>query len=182
MAKTSLKVIVASKNPIKLASAQQAFETCFPDVTVELVAVEVSSGVSEQPMSGEETMQGALNRAVSAAHSDADYSVGIEGGMSFYTLNDREYGIEVCWVCVHDCKTGKHEIATGPGFPVFPNIIGLMHQGLNLTDAMQKEYGLTNLGQKNGYIGWLSNDAITRQSSNYEAVLLALSALVKEES
>ena len=178
--KFEMEVIVASKNPVKLASKQQDFESYFTHEQIEYTCVEAASDVSEQPMSSEETIRGAINRATNASRREADFAVGIEGGMSFYKIDNREYGVEICWVAVVDCKTGEHEIACSPGFSVLPHIVERMHQGQNLSEAMEQEYGIKNLGQKNGYIGWLSNDFITRQSSNYEAILLALSSLAKE--
>lgn len=176
-----MKVIVASKNPTKLASTKQAFDHYFKGQKITYASSEVASGVSDQPMSIEETIQGAINRAKAASSPDADFSVGIEGGMSFYKIGGHEYAVELSWVCVYDCQTGTNEIASSAGFPVFPKVIKHLHNGQNLTQAMAKEYGLQDLGQKNGYIGWLSGDVITRQSSNYEAVYLALSSLMKEE-
>lgn len=178
-----MKIIVASKNPVKVACTKQAFEMCFPGKEIEYTAVETASDVSEQPLGQEETLRGAINRARSASNPAADFSVGIEGGVSFLQADDgRQHNIEICWVCVYDCKNEKYEIASSPGFPVLPNIVQRLHEGQNLSQAMASEYGLKDLDKKNGYIGWLTNDALTRQSSNYEAVLLALCALIKEES
>lgn len=177
-----MNVIIASKNPVKIACTKQAFETCFPNKKITYVAVDAASGVSEQPLTQEETIQGAINRAKNASDSKADFSVGIEGGVSFMkSADDREHGMEICWVCVYDCKSGKYEIGSSPGFPILPKIVEHLRQGQDLSKAMEIEYDLRDLGKKNGYIGWLTNDAITRQSSNYEAVLLALCSLVKEE-
>jgi non-canonical (house-cleaning) NTP pyrophosphatase len=86
------------------------------------------------------------------------------------------------WVCVRDNKTGLVEIANSAGFSVFERVLKHIEAGKNLSDAMFDEYGLENLGQKNGYIGWLSNDLTTRETSNFEAVYLALCSLMKEEA
>jgi inosine/xanthosine triphosphatase len=176
-----MKVVVGSKNPIKLASSEQAFSTYFPNETIEYLAAETESGVSEQPMSVEETIRGAVNRAMNACRPGTDFSVGIEGGLSLYDIDGQEHGIEISWACVYDCRTGVHELASSAGFPIFPQILDQIKAGKALSEAMHDEYGFVNLGQRNGYIGWLSNDVITRQSSNFEAVLLALSSLCKEE-
>lgn len=176
-----MNVVVGSKNPTKLASVKQAFDRYFDSQVIDYQTLETDSGVSEQPLSVEETIQGALNRAVNAAQAvTADFSVGIEGGISFYTMNGHEYGVEISWVCVRDCTSGQSEIASSAGFPVFPKVVAHIKQGKTLSDAMAEEYGMQQLGQKNGYIGWLSDDEITRQSSNFEAVFLALGSLMKE--
>lgn len=176
-----MKVIVASKNPAKLAAIQKAFTAYFPKQKLDFICQKTASGVSEQPLTIEETIQGAINRVRSCQNQKADFAVGIEGGISFYTLDDHEYAVEISWVCVLNCHTGVNEIACAPGFPVFPHVLKHIHAGKSLSAAMEDEYGLKNLGKQNGYIGWLSNNVVTRESSNFEAVYLALSSLMKEQ-
>ena len=175
-----MKVVVASGNPIKMACTQKAFTEYFTDQKIEFDAQAADSEVSEQPMTIDEAIQGAINRAQNVASGQFDYAVGIEGGLSFHEVGGREHAIEISWVCVYDCQNNRYEIASAPGFPILPKVLGHIHQGQHLSQAMETEYGLKNLGQQNGYIGWLSGNKITRQSSNYEAVLLALSSLNKE--
>ncbi len=176
-----MKVVVASKNPVKLAAVQQAFGTYFPDETLEYSCVIVPSGVNEQPMSTEETVRGALGRARNACFSGYDYAVGIEGGLSFTAVNGTEYAFEQTWAAVIACKTSASEIASGPTFPILPNVLAHLHEGKNLKDAMAEEYGTVDLGRKEGYNGWLSKNRIDRQSASHQAVYLALCALIKDE-
>ena len=77
-----MRIIVASKNPVKIASASEGFMRMFPEETFEFVGVSVPSGVSDQPMSNEETLTGAMQRAENASKDtpDADFWVGLEGG------------------------------------------------------------------------------------------------------
>lgn len=58
------KIIVASKNPVKVHAVEQAFGKMFPDEIFEIEGVSVLSGVSEQPLSNEETYTGAMNRVM----------------------------------------------------------------------------------------------------------------------
>src|SRR5690554_1184628 len=76
-------VIVASKNPVKIQAAQEGFARMFPGEEFAFGAVSTPSGVSDQPLSSTETLQGAFNRALSARllMPQADYWVGIEGGV-----------------------------------------------------------------------------------------------------
>jgi len=66
-----------------------------------IVAINVNSGVSDQPMDDKETFSGALNRAKAArVKLGADFGVGIEGG-----LNIQPHGIfSNAWVVVVDRK------------------------------------------------------------------------------
>jgi inosine/xanthosine triphosphatase len=170
-------IAVGSKNPSKLAAAARAFTDYFPKETIECIGVSVSSGVSDQPMTTAETIQGAVNRAQAATSLNYTFSVGIEGGLSFYKIYDNDYAVEISFVCVQHCQSGIHEIASSSGFPILPNIVDRIKSGQNLSDAMADVFNKENLGQKNGYIGWLSDDRITREASNADAILLALLAL-----
>ncbi len=77
-----MKLIVASTNPVKIQSAKHGFQQMFPSETFTAEGISVPSGVSDQPMTDEETLQGALNRATNArtVQPSAHYWVGIEGG------------------------------------------------------------------------------------------------------
>ena len=77
------KIVVASKNPVKINAVRDAFEKMFPNEVFNMEGISVSSGVSDQPISDTETLQGALNRAGNAEKENlhADFWVGIEGGI-----------------------------------------------------------------------------------------------------
>ena len=77
-----MKILVASKNPIKIESTKNSFLKFYKDISIE--GVESKSGVSSQPLSKEETLLGAKNRVdgIMAQHKDYDYYVGIEGGVT----------------------------------------------------------------------------------------------------
>src|SRR5436305_655717 len=77
-----MHLTVASTNPVKIQSALHGFRQMFPDESFSAEGMSLPSGVSDQPMTDEETLQGALNRASNAraAQPSSDYWVGIEGG------------------------------------------------------------------------------------------------------
>ena len=77
------KIIVGSKNPIKINSVKLGYQKVFSNLEFELEGVSVPSDVSDQPMSNQETLDGALNRATHAKNDfpDAKFWVGIEGGI-----------------------------------------------------------------------------------------------------
>jgi len=95
---------------------------------------EVTSGVSDQPMTDEETRQGSVNRAKRAyeVSTDCDFGMGIEAG---YHKSGTGYDI-FCWVTIYD-KNGKYfshksEHVTLPDFHA--NII---NEGKYLGDHVQ---------------------------------------------
>ncbi|MFT9821159.1 inosine/xanthosine triphosphatase [Lysinibacillus sp. NPDC056185] len=76
-----LRVVTGSRNPAKTAAVREAFRLLTgAEPTVEGIAVEDTTA---QPMTDEETLAGAEYRARSArsARPEADFWVGIEGGV-----------------------------------------------------------------------------------------------------
>ena len=78
-----MRIVVASRNPVKVDATRRAFSELIPDVSLDVGSVEVESGVSDQPVSDEETRRGARTRAINASHAQpaADFWVGMEGGI-----------------------------------------------------------------------------------------------------
>ncbi|MDP3683518.1 MAG: DUF84 family protein, partial [Ignavibacteria bacterium] len=79
-----MKILVGSKNPVKIESVREAFSYYFD--SLEVSGLEVDSKVSVQPINLE-TFTGAKNRAdelflrAKEDNLSIDYFVGIEGGI-----------------------------------------------------------------------------------------------------
>jgi inosine/xanthosine triphosphatase len=163
-------IIVASQNPVKLEAIRVGFSRMYPDREFVVEGVTVPSGVDDQPMTDAETLQGAHNRAVNArSHTpDADFWVGIEGGSE-----DGDSGMGTfAWVVVLSAdKTGKARTAT---FFLPQEVAQLVRQGKELGDADDIVFNRTNSKQKNGAIGILTDDAVTRVDLYAPAVMMAL--------
>jgi inosine/xanthosine triphosphatase len=52
---TPLSIIVASHNPVKIATVERAYTAFFPELTFSLQGISVPSQVADQPMSDLET-------------------------------------------------------------------------------------------------------------------------------
>ncbi len=163
------QVIIASKNPVKIAAVTEGFETMFPHMQANYIGISVPSLVSDQPMSSDETLLGAMNRAQGAqtAMPEADFWVGIEGG-----IEKTEQGMECfAWIVIRSLtQTGNAK--TGVFF-LPPAIITLIEQGKELGDADDIVFGKINSKQEAGSVGTLTNNAITRTDYYREAVILA---------
>jgi inosine/xanthosine triphosphatase len=164
------KIVVASKNPVKINAALSGFLKMFPNEQFEVEGVSVQSGVSEQPQNDSETFTGALNRAENASKEiKADYWVGIEGG-----IEQKDSGMEAfAWVVIKsaDGKLGKGRTGT---FFLPPQIAELIKNGKELGEADDVVFGIKNSKQENGAVGILTGDAIDRTKYYTEAVVLAL--------
>lgn len=163
-------IVVASTNPVKIQAALTGFERMFPDEAFTVRGAVVTSGVSDQPMSDAETLQGALNRAQNAHvfAPDADFWVGIEGGCE--ALNDDL--LAFAWIVILSRgATGKGR--TG-AFCLPREIAELVRQGVELGEADDRVFGRSNSKQGNGAVGILTGDVIDRTRYYEEAVVLAL--------
>jgi len=163
-----MKIIVSSKNPVKLEATKAGFESFFSDAEVEGISVE--SGVSDQPMSDDETLNGARNRATNALieHSEADFWVGIEGGVH----RDADGLTAFAWVVVRGRKiTGESRTTT---FRLPPEVSELIDRGYELGTANDMLFNEHNSKQQSGAVGLLTNNAITRMQLYMQAVQLAL--------
>jgi len=165
------KVIVASTNPVKVEAAKIGFDKMFPDERFNVKGVSVPSDVSEQPMSSNETLMGATNRAhnVSKLVTEADYWIGVEGG-----VEDVNEELEVfAWVVVK-ARNGKIGRGKTGSFFLPRKIAALVRTGMELGEADDIVFGRTNSKQANGAIGLLTDDALTRTTYYEPAVIMAL--------
>lgn len=164
------KLVVASNNPVKIGAALAGFRQMFPDQEYSAEGVSVPSGVSVQPMTDSETLQGAHNRAAAAkaAQPDADYWIGIEGG-----CDDVNGAVEVfAWVVVlNGAKEGKAR--TGM-FYLPESVAALVRQGIELGHADDMVFGRSNSKQSDGSVGLLTGGLIDRAAYYTHAVILAL--------
>lgn len=163
-----MKIVVASKNPVKINAAVEGFCTYFEDV--EVLGVSVESGVSDQPKSDEETLTGALNRVENARNEfgNADYWVGIEGGLS---VNGSEIEAFAWIVITSKEKTGK---ARTTSFQLPVKVAELIAEGYELGHANDILFKQQNSKQKSGAVGLLTGNKVNRTTLYKQAVQLAL--------
>lgn len=166
-----IKVTVASENPVKVNTTKLGFEKMFPQETFQLKGISAASEVSDQPMSSEETLRGAINRAnnVSKIAPDADYCVGIEGGLE--ELDDELEAF--AWVVIKS-KEGKVGKGRTGSFFLPKKVSELIKKGKELGEADDIVFGLKNSKQANGAVGILTVDVLTRTTFYEPAIILAL--------
>jgi inosine/xanthosine triphosphatase len=165
-----MKIVIASKNPVKINAALSGFLKMFPNEKFEAEGIAVLTGVSEQPENDTETYTGAWNRAETASQEiSADYWVGIEGG-----IERKESGMEVfAWIVIKSLEGKFGKARTGTFFLPF-QMAELINQGKELGEVDDIVFGRTNSKQGNGTVGALTGDVIDRTQYYIEAVVLAL--------
>lgn len=170
------KVIVASKNPVKINCVKNAFSTAFGKDGLSFDGISVPSGVPDQPMTSQETLEGAINRAKNAKKMtpDAGYWVGIEGGID---QNDGNMEAFAWVVILSRKKLGKAKTAV---FYLPEKIATLVNEGVELGHADDLVFKRDNSKQKDGAIGILTNGIIDREKYYEQAVIMALIPFMNE--
>lgn len=173
----TLTVVVTSLNPVKIEAAREAFLRSFPLYEIQVVPLQVSSGVADQPMSDNETRQGARNRVADARLKvpDADYWVGLEGGLDFID----EHLMAFAWMVVSsaDDRSGEARSAT---LPLPPEVQELVESGLELGEANDRVFSTINSKQGGGAYGLLTDGLMTREGIYTQTLTLALIPIVHE--
>lgn len=164
------KIIVSSKNPVKIKAADNGFRQMMPANTFELIGLNVPSGVSDQPMTDIETYEGAENRVQSAKkeNPDADFWVGIEGGIE--EKEGKMYAF--AWVII--LSTQQRGESRTASFQLPPKVVSLIREGIELGKADDIVFGHTNSKHHLGSVGILTNGLIDRMQLYVPAVCFAL--------
>lgn len=164
------RIVVASKNPIKITATLEGFRSIFPEEDFEVTGISVPSGVADQPFSDSETLTGALNRANAAYSCDhtAHFWVGIEGG-----VEDKGSEMEAfAWVVVRSrTMVGKGKSGT---FFLPKQVTNLIKEGMELGKADDIVFGMTNSKQECGAVGILTRNVINRTELYKNATILSL--------
>ena len=166
-----MKIVVASRNPVKVAASRAAFTAAFPDTELEILSVSVESDVDDQPQSDSETRLGARNRARNAiaCTPEADYAVGLEGGIEVLD----EQLLAFAWMAIQD-SAGKVGEARSATLPLPAAVKQLIDQGLELGDANDQVFATVNSKQSGGAYGLLTGGLYTRESIYTQTLILAL--------
>lgn len=163
-------IIVASHNPVKINAVTLAFQHVFSDQEFTIKGVSVPSGVSDQPITNDETRRGADNRTIAAMqlHPNADFWVGVEGGIE----EDAQGLGAFAWVVIR--SNDRHSHSRSGTFYLPPTVAELIHSGLELGEADDIVFGKNNSKQSEGAIGILTKNLVNRTSLYEHAIILAL--------
>ena len=174
-----MKVVIASKSPVKEEAVKQGFGKLFPVEAFSFECVAANSGIRDQPMSDDEIRTGALGRIKHARElsPDADFYVGLEGGVEEMYGEMYNYG----WVAI-ESKDFKKGFGRTIAFAIPPAIRdAIVHEGLEQSTATDKVLSKTGTKTGTGTIGPLTNDALTYTDWYTPAVICALIPFLKED-
>lgn len=170
-----MKVAVGSKNPIKIKATENVFRKVFGNI--EILSVEVESGVSHTPSSWEESAQGAINRAKEAIRkTSADFGVGLEGGYEKTKFGTLMRGA----VAIVDDE-GRLGISGSNGCLLPEKIVKKLEREEELGAIIDKLQGVKNTKQKWGADGFFLKNFTNRQESLEQCILYALVRFLRKE-
>ena len=173
------KILVGSKNPVKISSVETAFLKYFESISV--IGFDVNSKVSDQPVN-EETFEGAKNRALELIEKDkkenlgANYFVGIEGGIIQVYSKWFAFGC----MCIAN-REGKTGFGTSAHFELPKGIVDKLMNGKELGDVMDEIQNKSNTKQKHGAIGYFTNGIMSRSELYVPGLITALIPFLHQE-
>ncbi len=172
------KIMVGSTNEAKLKAVLAGVKAYWP--TAEVDGATVQSGVPDQPIGLEQTMQGALNRAraalASGAATNCTLGVGLEGGvmklngqwvmMGFVAVTDgeREYTVPTAgtplpraWgqAMLAGGELRPHVVASGMPYDYAKGVVGLL-----TNDNVKRDEGFA-MALKCALAPWANPDVYT---------------------
>jgi len=177
-----MKIFVASKNPVKINAITIAASETYPDV--EVLGIAVSSGVSAQPMTDEETLRGSINRAQAlkklalakklCSVKEEVIFVGAEGGVYHPSFAQKKQELwSTVWISVLD-QEDKIYSASGARFRLPQKLTNGILTGKELGAVMGALFNDPKLKQKSGAIGILTQGFIDRTEEYVAIAKLAI--------
>ncbi len=169
-----LAISVGSTNPVKLEASEEAFELARQEVKV--TEFDVQSGVSDQPTSDREAIEGARKRAKKAkAMGDFDFGVGLEGSVA-----DTKLGMFLTgWAFLIDKKDCY--LGGGGRLQLPESIAQRIRNGEKLGPVMDEVTGRSGVKEDEGAIGVFTNGIITRKEAYRNALVFALAKYLNPE-
>lgn len=148
------RVVVGSTNPTKVEAVRRIAGAAWPGV--EVIARDVPSGVSVQPVGAAETEAGARQRArhALAAEPRADLAVGLEGGVD-------AAGYLLSAACARDGR-GRENVAWSLRMPLPPEVVRGVLAGEELGPLLERLSGIEGIGRGPGAVGLFTRGLIDR--------------------
>jgi len=167
-----MKILVGSKNPVKLEAVKETFSKYYNNI--EVIGITVESQMPDQPIN-EETFIGAENRAEELKKINqreklnAEYFVGIEGGIIEQFNRWFAFG----GMCIVD-KEGNKSFGTSAHFELPGEVIDRLKNREELGNVMNDIMNEQNTKQKNGAIGFFTKNIMNRKELYIPGLISAL--------
>lgn len=162
-----MQIIIGTTNKAKTKAVETICRPYYPDAS--FVNKEVDSFVSAQPLSNEETRQGAINRAKQLiGQEDTLFGIGLEGG-----VQEIDGALYMCNWGALVTNSGEVFTAMGAGIPLPNEIAEKLRAGAELGPVMDVYTNRKGIRHAEGAIGVFTDGLITR-SMMFEHIMSLL--------
>lgn len=173
---TKINIIVGSTNPVKINAAQSTIATFYPDATIQCQGIHAPSLVADQPMTEQETKQGAINRIkYCQSHHTADFYFAMEGGVDLSVQGPATFAYLVI------ATPNNVSIGRSASLPLPLKVYQALQQGEELGHVMDRLFNTHNIKQQGGAISLLTQGQATRESTYTQGLILAMAPLLNPE-
>jgi len=173
-----MKIVIGSTSTPKITAVKEVFDDFFKGETIEIIPIEVDSGVNLTPFSVEECILGGRNRIKKCQQqiADADYYVGIESGV----LKTTEFIFLTPWAIIFERSTNKESIGSGALVPLKEKFFSKLSPEVEISKTMHYEMFNSKLIEQKktlGVGGLITKGLIKRHDQVCLALRVALSTL-----
>lgn len=175
-----MKINVGTKNPVKISAVAEIIKDYEKYKDAEIVSVEAESLISEQPLSIDETIQGAMNRARNC-FSSCELSIGLESGL-MKVPNTKTGFMDFTCCAIFDGKQFHLGLSSAFEFPV-KVVEKIFNEKIDSSSAFHK-LGLSKnnyVGYAEGIIGVLTKGRLNRKQYTQQALRTAFIHLENPE-
>jgi inosine/xanthosine triphosphatase len=151
-----------------------------PGAIFRVIAVDVPSGVRHTPLSRQETMAGARQRArellrmARERQEPWEYFVGLEGGLDIVEHGGKRWVFLENWAYVCD-REGRESFGQSGAIPLPDALVTrVVEEGVELAQAIDEFSGERGVRDAQGAWGVLTGNRVTRQDAFRVAVINAL--------
>lgn len=183
-----LIVAVGSTRRPKLDAVREALDALVPRfhgaMPFEIASVDVPSGVRHTPLSREETMAGARQRAEALARIAREqrepwrYYVGLEGGLDVVHEQSARWVFLQNWAYVADASGRRAFGQSGAVLLPEPLVQRVVDSGVELAEAIDAFAAGEGIRDAQGAWGVLTRDIITRRDAIRISVINAFAAIL----
>ncbi|MDA4135248.1 MAG: inosine/xanthosine triphosphatase [Thaumarchaeota archaeon] len=166
-------VAVGSTNAAKTVGVKRAFSTLFRDL--ELREVDASKLVRAQPMTLDETVEGAQERAIFSLESArSDFGVGVEAGLIGLGEGWPGHHLNLQIAAIVD-SSGRLSFGCSSGFPIPSRFVERLRKNYEELDRYAHELtGAKKVREEHGVVYGLTKGRLSRVEMTEQCVSMAL--------
>lgn len=175
-----MKINIGSKNSAKVDAVKELIRDYDEFKDAEVFAMEVDSGVSQQPKSLNEVVEGAVTRA-KKSFIDCQLSFGIESGLMRVPQTKTGF-MDVTCCAIFDGKNAHLGLSSAFEYP--PTVVKYIFEKDENASVAFKKLGFTKneyIGYEEGIIGALTKNKFIRKEYTKESARMALVQLQNKE-